>query len=143
MHGDIDFPVSRSLNSNPNHGDDHGSNNRNEACNGHVAHFMQSPRQCKNQTDDESHESENDGASSVIGDGIHHDGEGQDVTTHDKDQEKDLSRPEDFATYWTCHDFASVGHIVYMRICKFKLANDVASIGCENAEACDESDTTV
>ncbi len=74
-------------------------------------------------------------------DGVHHNREGQDVTTHDKDQEEYLCCAEDFTSNGAGHDFTCISHVVNMGVCELELADDEASVGREDPEACDENDT--
>ena len=76
----------------------------------------------------------------MLGQGIHHDGEGEHVTAHQEDEEDHLGESKQFAADRACKNLASVGHVVYMWIGKLELADRVASIGCKETKADDQDD---
>lgn len=55
-----------------------------------MANLFQSPGQRADKTYDRAHDAEDNRASPVRGDGVHHDAEGEDMAAHDEDEEEDL-----------------------------------------------------
>ena len=132
---EIHFAIAGSFDSDADHGDKYGGQDGDEACNRHVANILHRPWQREDETSDHPHQAEHNGATSVRGDGIHHDGKCEDVAAHGEDQEEDLGGPEDLSSYSSGHDFACVGHVVDVGVGEFELAKYVTSIGCDDAEA--------
>ena len=65
------------------------------------------------------------------------------MTTHRKDKEEDLSRAEDLAAGGAGEDVAGVGHVVDGWVGEFELAEGVAGVGGDEAEAEDEEDAAM
>ncbi len=76
----------------------------------------------------------------MAGDGVHHDAEGEDVGTHDEDDEEELAEAEDLAAQAAKEDCPGVGHGVDMWVAQFELADYVASVGGEGAEGEEEDE---
>ena len=70
-------------------------------------------------------------------DRVHHDGERQDMAAHDENQEEDLGRAEHLSPDFPGHDFACVGHVVDAGVGELELANYIAGVRCDDAEAYD------
>ena len=64
------------------------------------------------------------------------------MTTHGKDQEENLGSAENLSPDGSSHDLTCVGHVVYMRVGNFELANHVAGICSDCTEADDKYNTT-
>lgn len=107
---------------------------------GNVGQVLDGARQRENQTDDERDDTEHDGAGTVIGDGVHHDGEGDDVATHDEDGEEDLAESEQLAAKGAHEDLARIGEVVNVRVAFAELTNDITSVEGENTETDDEDE---
>lgn len=101
---------------------------------------LESTRNCKDEADNHAHNIEDDAASTMLSQGVHHDSKRKDVAPHDEDQEEQLCSSEDFAANGTEKNLASVGHAVDVRVAHLELAQVVTGVGCENAEANDEDD---
>lgn len=63
---------------------------------GHPASVPEGTGQVQNPEDDEAHDSPDDGASRAAREGVHADGPGEQMRSHDKDLEEDLSPTKDF-----------------------------------------------
>lgn len=79
----------------------------------------------------------------MVGDGIHRNGEGQQVTRHDENKEGDIGSSNDFATPFPCQNLSSIGHRGDLRVSQFHLSHDVSGVSCEQAEANKKNDGTV
>ena len=123
--------VSGLLDTDADHGDDDCRNDGYEARDRKMAHFPQGSRQAEEDADDSAHDAESDGAGRVAGDGVHHDGEREDVAAHGEDEEKELSGPEELFADSASHDLACVGHAVDVWVYHFELSDDVAGVRCE------------
>lgn len=60
-----------------------------------------------------------------------------DVAPHHEEVEDYLCGAEQLARDWTCENFARICHIVHVCV------GDEASVGYENAKACDKDDASV
>lgn len=76
----------------------------------------------------------------MFGDGVHHDGEGDDVTAHNEDREQDLTETEQFATKPAHEDFAGIGQVMDEGVTRTELTDDVSGVESEETEADDEDD---
>lgn len=85
LHNYVHFPSTRSFHTNANHSDHHGRQDGDETRNSHIANLLQRPWQREDQAQNHAHNAEGNGASSVRGDRIHHDGECEDMAAHGKD----------------------------------------------------------
>ena len=126
------------LHADSRHSDDYGGENRYEGCDGEMAHVAELTRERADVADDQPDDAEDDGAGAVRGDGVHHDGEGQDVRAHYEDEEKELCSAEDFAAPPPEQDFTGIGHVVDEGVGELELADYVAGIGGNEAETEDE-----
>lgn len=81
----VHLPTARVFHANADHGDHHGGQDGDETRNGHVADLLQRPRQRQDETHNRARNAKGDRTASVRGDGVHHDGEGEDVAAHDED----------------------------------------------------------
>lgn len=106
-------------------------------------HLLHSSRDGTDERDDKANDTEDNGTRPMLGDGVHHDGEGKDVACHDEDEEEELSTTQDFATNATGHDLTGITHTMDVRISHFELTNDIASVGRQTAETDDDDDATV
>lgn len=78
----------------------------------------------------------------MLGNGVHRNGEGQQVTRHDEDKESDICSSDDFATPFSCQDLSSIGHRCDLRVSQLHLSHDESSIGRKEAEANKENHGT-
>lgn len=86
-------------------------------------------REGEEQADEHTDEHEYDGAGGVVGDGVHHYAEGEDVRSHDKDNEDQLARPEKFAPEAPEEDVACVAHGVDFWVDDLELPDYEACVG--------------
>ena len=91
---------------------------------------------------DQAHHAEDDGAGAVVGQGVHHDGEGDQVAARREHEEQQLSKLGEQATGATEQDFACIGHAVDEGISGAELSNDIARVGGDDTHADDEDDGT-
>ena len=96
--------------------------------------MLQCPWQGEKETEDRAEHHPGNSASGVICNSIHHDGEGQDVTAHDKDIERKLSPTQDAFAPNAEEYLASAGKGVNTRIVYLKLPDNEAGIGSHGAE---------
>ena len=143
MDGSLDQAISGLVNPYPDHSDQDGGNDGDEACNCHVTDFMQCPWQRQQQRNNHAYHCENNRTCPVVRQSVHHDGEGQDVAAHDEDQGEHLSRVEDFAPDSAKHDFSCVGHVVNVGISHLELSDHVAGICCKNTQTGDKDYSSV
>ena len=139
MHRSVDLPVAWFLHADSRHGDDHGGENRDEGCDGEIAHVTEFSGQSADVADNQADDAEDDGAGAVHGDGVHHDGEGENVRAHNEDEEEELRGAEDFAAPAARKDFAGVGHVVYERVSELELADHIAGVGCDDTQSEDQN----
>lgn len=78
----------------------------------------------------------------MLGDGIHHDAKGQDVTTHNEDGEQQLANSKELPPEGTEQNLACIAQVLNMRIARVELANNQSSICGEKAEADDQDEST-
>lgn len=75
----------------------------------------------------------------MVGDGIEHDAEGQNMAGHYKDQEEELSAAKNFTAPTPKNDFASVCHVMDVGVTHLELSNYVAGICSNEAKPEDEN----
>lgn len=64
----------------------------------------------------------------MIGDGVHHGGEGDDMTTHDKDREENLTQTKELPAKGAQEDLPSIGQVVDVGITCTELSNGIPSV---------------
>lgn len=117
---------------------------RNSAVHTHardIGHVLHSTGQRADETDKESDSGENHRASSVFGNGVHHDTESQDVRTHNENREEQLAEAEQLASKSTEQDLASVGQVLDVGVSGAELVDRVSSIGSENSQSDNEDES--
>lgn len=97
---------------------------------------------CQEEAKNSSYQTENDGASAMVTQRVHHNWECQNMSTHEKDEAKKLCNSEDFTTPRTEQDFRSISHIVDLRVSQFELADDISSVGCHRSNTNDYDTAT-
>ena len=122
--------ITRTLDPYSNHGDHKGSEDGDEGHNRHVGDIEKRARKRADQADDHADDAEGDGAGAVVGERVEHNAEGQDVRSHDEDEEEDLSCPKEFAPKGTEHHISGVGHVVDVWVAQFELPDYEAGVGC-------------
>lgn len=78
----------------------------------------------------------------MVGKGVHHNGEGHQVTARCKHEEHQLSKFREHATVAAAQDLAGIRHAVDEGVSGPELSNDVAGVGGNDAHAHDEDDGT-
>lgn len=76
----------------------------------------------------------------MIGDGVHHNGEGDDVATHDEDGEENLAQSEQLPAKAAHEDLSRIGEVVDVRVAFTELTNDITSVQGEDTETDDEDE---
>lgn len=64
----------------------------------------------------------------MLGDGVHHDTEGQDVTAHDEDAEQELTGSEELTAETTKQDLTGISQVLDVRVTLTHKANVISSI---------------
>lgn len=109
---------------------------------GDVGQVLDGAGQRENQTDDERDDTEHDGAGTVVGNGVHHDSEGDNVATHDEDREEDLAQTEQLPAKSAHEDLSRIGKVVDVGVAFTELTNDITSVKGEDTETDDENERT-
>lgn len=78
----------------------------------------------------------------MVGNGVHHDGKGDNVAAHDEDGKQDLAQSEELATKPTQEDLSGIRQVMNVRVSLAKLADDISGVQCNNTESDDEDDRT-
>jgi hypothetical protein len=79
----------------------------------------------------------------VLGNGVHHDAECQDVASHDEDGEEQLANAKELASKGPKENISSVGKVLNMGVSLMKLPDDIAGIGCQKTQADDQDQSTI
>lgn len=111
--------------------------------NRHPRHLLQRPRQTADKRDNQPNDAKDDSASAMLGEGIHHDHECEDMAPHDEDQEQQLRSTQDLTPEAAQKDLARVCHAVDVRVCELELAEDIAGVCSDEAKADDQDDTAI
>lgn len=77
----------------------------------------------------------------MVGDCVHHDTEGQDVTTHDEDAEQKLAQAEEFTAKTAQQDLAGVCQVLDVRIPLTHQTDVVSGVSSEKTKADNQDDT--
>lgn len=157
--GDINV-AALELNTHGDHGDQYRGKDTDESCyllaseiitigappvtqaltgNGDISHVLDGPGQGKGHANDHSHYTENNRTGSVVGDGVHHGGEGDDMATHDEDGEKNLAQTKQFTTKRTQQDLSGISQVVDVGVSLAKLADSVSGVQRDKTKADDEN----
>lgn len=111
--------------------------------NRHPRNLPQRARQAAYKRDNQPNNPKHNTASAMLGEGIHHDRECQNMAPHNKDQEEQLRSTHDFTPEAAQHDFARVRHAVDVWVCELELADDIAGVCGDDAESDDEDDAAI
>lgn len=76
----------------------------------------------------------------MVGDGVHHDTEGQEVAAHDEDAKEELAQAEEFTAKRAHQDFSRIGEVLNVGVAFSEQSNVVTGVGRENSETNDEDD---
>jgi len=139
--GGLDNAAGVLLHSNGDHGDQDGTKDADEGAERDPGHSAHGTRDGQHQRDDQADHSEDNGASAVVGDGVQHDTEGQDVAAHDEETEQKLADAEEFTTKAAHQDLTRVRQILDVRITFTHQANVVSGICSEKTQADDQNNT--
>ena len=71
----------------------------------------------------------------MVGDGIHSHRKGQDVTSHNENDQQKLTGSQELAAELAEKDLAGIGHALNVRVAPSELPNGVASISRQKAKA--------
>lgn len=86
-----------------------------------VRHVLQCPGDREEKGDDCSHSNKDDAARSVVCQDAHGDGECQDVCSHEKDKDENLTDFDKFLADATKQYASSIGKAVYLRVSRLDL----------------------
>lgn len=76
----------------------------------------------------------------MVGDGVHHGGEGDDMASHNEDGEEQLTKTEELTAKATHDDLASVCEVVDVRVTGTELANGVTGVEGNDTKTDDDDD---
>lgn len=141
LDGGVDVGIRLLLDTHGDHGDHNGAENAEEGGEGDPCHALHGAGDGEEERDDHADDTEDDGAGAVVGESVHHDSEGQDVTSHDEDTEDKLSTTEELAAKSAQQNLTGVAQVLNVRIPFAEKANVVAGICCKKTEADNENDT--
>lgn len=139
LGGDVDV-AALELDTDGDHGDQDGGEDADKGRNGNVGHVLDGPGQGQNHADDHTHDTKDDGAGTVVGDGVHHGGERDDMAPHDEDGEEQLTKAEQLTAKATHDDLASIREVVDVRVTRTELANGVTGVERDDTETDDDDD---
>jgi hypothetical protein len=71
----------------------------------------------------------------MLSNSVHHDAEGQDVTSHDEDREEELANAEELPSECTEQDITSVSQILDVGIALVELSNNIACVSSEETQS--------
>ncbi|KAH0388989.1 putative amino acid transporter, partial [Aureobasidium melanogenum] len=118
-----------------------GSRDGQARSNGHEGDVLHGSWDAEDHGHNHANNSENNGASSVVGKDVQHDGERQDVSGHDEDQEDDLSGFRNLFEPSSEEEETSIGKVVNSRESDLDLVGDISGVCCEDTEE-DNEDAT-
>lgn len=64
----------------------------------------------------------------MVGDGVHHGGEGDNMATHNKDRKENLTQTKELPPKATEEDLSSIGQVVNMGVPRTELSNGIPSV---------------
>lgn len=79
----------------------------------------------------------------MVGDRVHHDTEGQDVTAHDEDAEQELAQAKELAAEAAQQNLAGVRQVLDVRVTLTHETDVVPGVSSEEAKADNQDDTAV
>lgn len=126
--GDVVLNIIGGLDSNGDHGNKSGDQDTDSRNDRHVEYLSRCAWQCANTAKDQADDTKNDGAGTVVGNGVEQHGEGEDVTGHQEDNEQQLAHEGNLSADGTQKEFTSITHTVYLRETQFKLTHDISGI---------------
>lgn len=101
LGGEGDLAGASVLDANADHGDGDGAEDGDEGHDRHVGDGAELAGEGEQEADEGADDPVDDGAGRVGGEGVHHDGEGEDVGAHNEDEEGDLWRVVSGRAVWT------------------------------------------
>ncbi|KAG9533402.1 putative amino acid transporter, partial [Aureobasidium melanogenum] len=137
----VSVGASRRIDSDANHSNEDGSRDGQARSNGHEGDVLHGSWDAEDHGHNHANNSENNGASSVVGKDVQHDGERQDVSGHDEDQEDDLSGFRNLLEPSSEEEETSIGKVVNSRESDLDLVGDISGVCCEDTEE-DNEDAT-
>lgn len=118
----------------------HGSGQMRLTSKGNPGHALHGTGNGEDHGNDHANHTEDDGAGAMVGDGVHHDPEGQEMAAHDEDAEEELAQAEKFTAERAHQDFSRIGQVLNVGIAFSEQSNVVTGVGRQDSETNDEDD---
>ena len=141
LDGGLDHTAGVLLHGDGDHGDQDGAEDADERAERDPGHAAHSTGNGQHQRDEHADQGKDNGAGAVVGDGVHHDAEGQDVTAHDEDTEQELTSTEQLTAEGSQQDLTGVTQVLDVGVTFTHQTDVVSGIGREETETDDQNDT--
>ena len=125
---DIVLNIIGGLDTDGNHRDDGSYQDTDGGYDGHPENLLCCTRESGKTADDQTDNSEDNGAGTVVRDGVEQHGEGENVTGHQEDDEQQLADEENLTSDGAEKKLAGITHAVYLRETLLELAHGVSSV---------------
>lgn len=77
----------------------------------------------------------------MVGERVHCNSEGEQMASHDKDNENQLAHSEELAAEFASQHFSCISHALDMGVCPAELSNHITSVGRHDPD-CREDDNS-
>lgn len=77
----------------------------------------------------------------MVGERVHCNGEGEQMATHDKDDENQLAHSEKLAAKFTGQHFSRVSHALDMGVCPAELSYHITCVGRHDSDCREDDDS--
>ena len=142
LDGGLDDATRVLLNADGDHGDQNCAEDTEERGKRDPGHALHGTGDGQHQRDEHTNKSKDNRASAVVGNGVHHDAEGQDVATHDENAEQELASAEEFTANRAKQNLTSVRQVLNVRVPFTHQSNVVSGICCQKTQANNQNNTT-
>ena len=123
------------------HGDHDSAEDTEERGEGDPGHSLHGTGNGEDKREDHADDTEDNGAGAVVGDGVHHDAECEDVAAHDEDAEKELANTEELAAELAQQNLASITEVLDVRVPFTEKADVVSGVCSEKTQANNQDNT--
>lgn len=111
--------------------------------NGHGVDLVHGTGQGAQETDDQTDDTKDQGASAVVGEHVHQDVERKDVARHEENQEQQLADSEQLTSKAAHQELAGITHAVDVRVAELELSNFIARVPGQSRNKDNHDSSTV
>lgn len=111
--------------------------------NGHHVNLVHGTGQSAQETDDQTDDTKNQGASAMVRKNIHQNVKHEDVARHEEDQEQQLANSKQFTAKAAHQELAGITHTVNVRVAELELPNLIARVPGQSRDENNHDSSTI